>query len=39
MTIGGWDPRYAEVLDVRVEGNFAAALADTNEDGSAAPGC
>jgi len=34
MTLGGWDPRYARVLDVRVEGNFAGALVDTNGDGA-----
>ncbi|GAA4091199.1 hypothetical protein ACFFOS_25555 [Nocardioides kongjuensis] len=31
---GGWDARYARVLDVQVEGDVAAALIDSNGDGA-----
>lgn len=31
---GGWDPRYAVVLDVATVGDHAAALVDTNGDGA-----
>ena len=34
LHIGGWDPRYARVLDVQVEGDVAAALVDANGDGA-----
>lgn len=29
---GGWDPRFARVLDLRTEGDWSAALVDTNGD-------
>ena len=34
MTVGRWDPRYARVLDVQVDGDVAAALVDANGDGA-----
>jgi hypothetical protein len=34
MTVGGWNPRYARVLDVQVQGDVAAALVDANGDGA-----
>jgi hypothetical protein len=34
MTVGGWDQRYARVLDVQVQGDVAAALVDANGDGA-----
>ncbi len=34
MTVGGWDPRYARVVDVQVNGDVAAALVDANGDGA-----
>jgi hypothetical protein len=34
IALGGWDPRYARVLDVQVNGDAAAALVDTNGDGA-----
>ncbi len=34
MTVGGWDHRYARVLDVQVQGDVAAALIDANWDGA-----
>jgi hypothetical protein len=34
MIVGGWDRRYARVLDVQVHGDFAAALVDSNGDGA-----
>lgn len=34
MTVGGWDPRYARVLDVQVQGDVASALVDANGDGA-----
>ena len=34
MTVSGWDPRYARVLDVQVNGDVAAPLVDANGDGT-----
>ncbi len=34
ITVGGWDPRYARVIDVQVDGDAAAALVDANGDGA-----
>ncbi|MFC5727280.1 MULTISPECIES: hypothetical protein [Nocardioides] len=34
IAVGGWDPRYARVIDVQVEGDAAAALVDANGDGA-----
>lgn len=34
LTEGGWDARYARVLDVVTLGDHAAALVDTNGDGA-----
>jgi hypothetical protein len=34
MKVGGWDPRYARVIDVQVDGDAAAALVDPNGDGA-----
>lgn len=34
LTVGDWDPRYARVLDVQVDGDVAAALVDANGDGA-----
>lgn len=34
VRVGGWDHRYARVLDVQVQGNVAAALVDANGDGA-----
>lgn len=34
MVLGGWDRRYARVLDVQVDGDVAAALVDSNGDGA-----
>ena len=34
MTVGDWDPRYAQVLEVQVQGDVAAALVDANGDGA-----
>lgn len=34
INIGGWDPRYARVLDLQVDGDVAAALVDANGDGA-----
>jgi hypothetical protein len=31
---GGWDPRYARVMDVATLGDHAAALIDSNGDGA-----
>jgi hypothetical protein len=31
---GGWNPRYARVIDVQVDGDAAAALIDANGDGA-----
>jgi hypothetical protein len=33
MTGGGWDHRYARVMDVQVQGDVAAALVDAKGDG------
>lgn len=33
IRLGGWDSRWARVLDVQVNDNAAAALVDTNGDG------
>lgn len=33
ITAGGWDPRYAVLLALRIEGDVAAALVDSNGDG------
>ncbi len=33
MALGGWDRRYARVLDVGVQGDVAAALVDVQGDG------
>ncbi len=34
IDVGGWDPRYARVIDVQVDGDVAAALVDANGDGA-----
>ncbi|MDP9820645.1 hypothetical protein J2S59_000454 [Nocardioides massiliensis] len=34
IEIGGWDPRYARVIDLQVDGDTAAALVDANGDGA-----
>jgi hypothetical protein len=34
IALGGWDPRYARLGDVQVDGDAAAALADANGDGA-----
>lgn len=34
IEVGGWDPRYARVIDVQVDGDVAAALVDPNGDGA-----
>ena len=32
--LGGWDQRYVRVIDVKVDGDAAAALIDPNGDGA-----
>lgn len=34
IAVGGWDPRYARVIDLQVDGDLAAALIDPNGDGA-----
>lgn len=34
IDVGGWDPRYARVIDLQVDGDIAAALIDPNGDGA-----
>ena len=34
ISVGGWNPRFARVLDVQVDGDAAAALVDANGDGA-----
>ena len=34
IRLGGWDSRYAQVLDMQVKETAAAALVDTNGDGT-----
>jgi len=34
IEVGGWDPRYARVIDLQVDGEIAAALIDPNGDGA-----
>jgi hypothetical protein len=34
IAAGGWDPPYARVLDIQVDGDIAAALIDSNGDGA-----
>ena len=33
LAVGGWDARFARVIDVQVDGDAAAALVDANGDG------
>lgn len=34
IEVAGWDPGYARVIDVQVDGDAAAALVDANGDGA-----
>jgi hypothetical protein len=34
IDVGGWDRRYARVIDIQVDGDIAAALVDPNGDGA-----
>jgi hypothetical protein len=35
IALGGWDDRYARVIELQVDGDAAAALIDANGDGAA----